>query len=96
MRYGSEGVGSGHRMAARFQALTSANDQTGYHQPTEAEVAVPALAHTSTLDTTLDTAPNPDVAKPAVGRRAQLIPLWVSWLLSRLVRLRTRPIPEIA
>ena len=100
MRYGSAGVGSGHRMAARFQALNPARDQTPYHEPVEAEVAVLApevlvVAESPVLD--WNTAPIADAPKPPVGGNVHLLRLWVSlWvsrLLNRLVRLGAKPIP---
>ena len=99
MRYGNAGVGSGHRLAARFLALNPTRDQITCHQPTEAEADVVVADAFVTADGSVldfDTSPIPDVAKPTVGRGAQLVPLWISRPLGRLVRLRARPIPNTA
>ncbi len=88
MRYGSAGVGSGRRMAARFQALNPARDQTPCHQPVEAEVDVlvpEVLLPTGSPVLDLDTAPIPDAAKSAEGRAAQLL-RWASWPLDVIAR----------
>jgi hypothetical protein len=100
MRYGSAGVGSGHRMAARFQALNPARDQTPDHEPVEAEVEVLApevLVVAASPVWELTTASIPDAPKPTVGGSVHLFRLWVSlWVsrqLNRLVRLGAKPIP---